>query len=256
MLRKLIARRPRKRGERLNSRKQSSLKEFNVDQRKLNRQAMRLRNQAWYLENRPRLLETHKGKFLVIDNEQIISAENTYAALLEFLDTPDNRPRLASFFLTFCGFEDYRPSVIQERQQPLLEDYMLKGPPKHEHEYRKLEAFNPVGWFPPSETGFPLPYITLPVKTDCDENFVYPVSFLVDTGTSTTVLSAKTISALEIAKDDPKHLGPVIFIDEVPIPVTNSAGSEINVLGNDYIYKRLLQMAKFRDSLLISRPDL
>jgi len=272
MLRKLIARRrPRKR---IQTRLQSSLKEYNVDQQKLNREALRLRNEAWYLENRPSLLAKHKGKFVIVDKEQVIRAEDTYEALLNFLGKPETRPNHAQYYLTFCGFEDYQPSVLLQGQEVLLQDFKIKGPPKHKYEYQRMEVFDPEGWFPPTETGhLPRPYITLPVKTNWEDKFVYPVSFLVDTGTSTTYVSAETISTLGIgasaetistrgigARKDKvvQDLGPLIVIDEVPIPLTKSTGHfpEINLLGNDYIYQRLLQVAKFRGALLITKPDL
>jgi len=167
-----------------------------------------------------------------------------------------------------CGREDEQFTVLLSHEEkhkkrptslqlPLLQDFIT--PPKHKQEFQELARFEIEGWFPRSERGASRPYATLPVRLEENSDRVYPVSFLVDTGAPESYLSLETIYKLGIkARRSEEGSNPiektVILIADVLVPVKESREpfTEINLLGTDVLYQKVLHMDRLRNILQIT----
>jgi len=225
--------------------------------------AKKLENEAWYYRNRSLLKKDYYGQFVAIYNGKVIAHEKHYPLLVkkiskmisenhldhypvikncgkEYLENPAVIP-LESASPLVGGHGDYFPESL-----PIINEFENQKPPTDELEYQTLKDFKAKFFFAGEHDR---PFATLPIKISTPKKigFLIPITFLVDTGSPFTHLSADTILKLldKKTKDANIPKSPAITFgkDTTVVPqLSHSPFTEFNLLGTDVIYTTNLQL--------------
>jgi len=162
--------------------------------------------------------------------------------------------------MCWCGFDTYSPSLGTVvvpfpippilPYPPVLQEF-VDDIPRHANECTPLQKFTPVGFY---KRGLPVtkyspppfrPFLTLGMATKRKEKIVYPISFLVDTGSPQTYLNKKTIEDLLL---EPKpfftHTGFSLYYKKIHVACAESQGhfEALNVVGTDLLWYGKLEI--------------
>jgi len=186
-------------------------------------------------------LDQYKGTFVLISNDRVAASAPSSFEIKEAW----NKLNLPfSSFLALVGEENHKPAVIlQDTSQHSRSTTLLAAtsvPPPHDLELCKVQSFSAVyQLFDITERR---PFVTYPIQTKKDANFVVPLTFFIDTGSVDSFLTPGVISQLGVL--NPKGPGfalyingqPNMFLESPPHPAVQY---NINLLGSDVLWANI-----------------
>jgi len=171
---------------------------------------------AWYLRKRSDLLKSHPFQFVAVSRDGVVACGDTKMDVLNALEDLSNAGKtVPPVVVVMVGLEDQQPgplcSTVFPRAAPSSE-----FPQKHEAVplVTSLDLLPLIDGEEQQQTSWPnryprysyhkRPYLSLAVKKKPEDKTMYPLTFLVDTGSPCTYIASnliKRLGLIDVTKD-------------------------------------------------------
>jgi hypothetical protein len=243
----------------------------------LEREAQLLEARAYYLRQRPHLLKTNPFQWAAVSKDRVIVTGESMTDVLEKLDNLEKSGQsVPPSIILMIGMEDQKPAPLATNIFSSVFKSLITSKPTNAESAplaTGLDILPPVpgelqpqtvwnNWYP-RFSYFLRPYLTLGVKVHPKDTNIFPVTFLLDTGSSRTYIGSEIIKKLGLVDsrqdnrlDVPEGQGWSTYIEGVHVIVQESEGHDnmvvkdemgkvigvLNVVGTDLLRDRKLSI--------------